>query len=338
MKELNEVIKSLRLKNPKPNNPREYVKWWVEKDLLDDEIFDAFVMILRTRGCEWALKGGCSMCGYINDATKKRVEDEDILYQFSDVMRHFSGEKIVKIFTSGSFFDEVEIPKAVQDKILEILDKKTEKTIVETRPEFVSSERLEGIQNLEIALGLESANDFVLENSINKGFKMEDYIKAATIINDLGIRMKTYLLIKPPFLSEREAINDAVKSADIAAKYSQTISFNPVNIQKYTLVEKLWRNGEYRTPWLWSVVEVLKQSSKIKDVRLMSSPTAGGTKKGAHNCGKCDADVLNAIKEFSLTQDVSFINELGCDCKEDWQDILNTEVFTKTQSDLFRLI
>ncbi len=338
MEELNEVIKSLRPKNPKSKNPREYVNWWIEKDLLGDEIVDAFVMILRTRGCERALKGGCSMCGYINDAAKIRVDEEDILYQFSEVMRHFSEERIVKIFTSGSFLDEEEIPKAVQDKILETFNKKTEKIIVETRPEFVSSERLERIQNLEIAIGLESANDFVLENTINKGFKMEDYIKAATILNDLGIGLKTYLLIKPPFLSEREAIYDAVKSAEIAAKYSQTISFNPVNIQRYTLVEKLWRNGEYRAPWLWSVVEVLKQSHKLKDVRLMSSPTAGGTRRGAHNCGRCDVDFLKAIKEYSLTQDISFLNELSCDCKEEWQDVLNTEVITKTHADLFRLI
>ena len=338
MKELHEVIKSLRPKNPKPKNPKECVNWWVEKDLLDDEIVDAFVMILRTTGCNWALRSGCSMCGYINDAAKKRVENEDISYQFDEVMRHFTDERIVKIFISGSFFNEEEIPKPVQDKILETLNKKTDKIIIETRPEFVSSEKLKGIQNVEIAIGLESANDFVLENSINKGFKLEDYIKAATILDDLGIGMKTYLLIKPPFLSEREAINDAVKSADIVAKYSQTISFNPVNIQRHTLVEKLWRNGEYRTPWLWSVVEVLKRSSKLKDVRLMSSPTAGGTKKGAHNCGRCDVDVLNAIKEFSLTQDISFLNELNCDCKEDWQDIMNTEVVAKTHGDLFRLI
>lgn len=338
MRELQEVIKSLRPKNPKPKNPREYINWWIEKDILDNDVVDAFVMILRTRGCNWALESGCSMCGYINESVKKRVKDEDISYQFDEVMRHFNDEKIVKIFTSGSFFNEKEIPKALQDKILETLNKKTEKIIIETRPEFVSRERVKDIQNVEIAIGLESANDFVLENSINKGFKREDYIKAATIINDLGIRMKTYLLIKPPFLSEREAINDAVKSADIAAKYSQTISFNPVNIQRYTLVEKLWRNGEYRTPWLWSVVEVLKQSSKIKDVKLMSSPTAGGTRRGAHNCGRCDVDFLKAIKEFSLTQDLSFLNKLGCNCKEEWQDILNTESFSKTHGDLFRLI
>ncbi len=338
MTELNDAIKSLRQKNPKPKNPRECINWWVEKDVLGDEVVDTFVVILRTRGCGWALKGGCSMCGYINDAAKKRVEGEDILHQFNEVMGHFSGEKIVKIFTSGSFLDEEEMPRAVQDKILETLDKRAEKIIVETRPEFVGSERLKGIKKLEIALGLESANDFVLENSINKDFGLEDYIRAAKILNNRGIGVKTYLLIKPPFLSEKEAIVDAVKSAETIANHTQSISFNPVNVQKFTLVEKLWRNGEYRTPWLWSVVEVLRQTSKQKEVRLMSFPTAGGTKRGAHNCRKCDADVLNAIKEFSLTQDISFLDELSCDCMEGWQDILDIEGFANTQGDLFRLV
>jgi radical SAM enzyme (TIGR01210 family) len=338
MNKLNETIKSLRDKHPRPKNPREYINWWVEKDVLDGEIVDAFVMILRTRGCGWALKGGCSMCGYINDAAKKRVEEEDILYQFREVMSHFSNEKIVKIFTSGSFLDEDEIQKSVQDNILENLHEKTEKIIVETRPEFVDKERLKGCKNLEIALGLESANDFVSENSINKGFKLQDYIKATNILNDLGLSIKTYLLIKPPFLTEREAISDAVKSAEAIASFTQTISFNPVNIQRFTLVENLWKNGEYRTPWLWSVVEVLKKCHKLRGLKIMSSPTAGGTKKGAHNCGKCDADVLKGIRDFSLTQDMSFLDKLNCDCKENWQDILSIEGFAKTQGDFYQLI
>jgi radical SAM enzyme (TIGR01210 family) len=178
----------------------------------------------------------------------------------------------------------------------------------------------------------------VLENSINKGFELKDYIKAASTLKDLGIGVKTYLLVKPPFLSEREAILDAVNSAKVVADYTQTISFNPVNVQKYTLVEKLWRNGEYRTPWLWSVVEVLRQSHKLKGVRLMSSPTAGGTKKGAFNCGKCDKEVLQAIEKFSLTQDISYLDAPDCECKNMWEDILNIECYTKTQGDLFKLI
>ncbi|UCE36950.1 MAG: archaeosine biosynthesis radical SAM protein RaSEA [Thermoplasmata archaeon] len=338
MIELNEAVKSARQKRPRPNDLKKYISCWKEKDVLGSEIVDSFVMILRTRGCAWGLSSGCSMCGYINDSARESVGEEDLIYQFQEAMKKYSGEKIVKIYTSGSFFDEEEIPVSVQDKILNVLQEKTEKVIVETRPEFVKTERLKGINKIEIAMGLESANDFVLENSINKGFKLDDYVKAATTINDLGIGVKTYLLIKPPFLTEKEAIEDTISSAEKISKYTQTISFNPINIQKFTLVERLWRNREYRPPWLWSVLEVLKNTSKLQGNRLMSSPTAGGTKKGAHNCGKCDKNILEAIREFSLTQDINHIEELHCECKDHWQYALATENIAKTQGDLLRLV
>lgn len=340
MKELNNAVTSVRNRHPRSRNPNQYVGQWVEKDVLNEEIVDAFVMILRTEGCHWARKSGCSMCGYINDTAGQEVGGPELLHQFGEVMKRYSNERIVKIFTSGSFFNDDEVPKAVQDQILGELADKAEKIIIETRPEFVLKEQLEslvGSDKIEVAIGLESANDFILEHSINKGFRAADYEKAAIVLNGLNIPIKTYLLVKPPFLTEMEAIKDAVSSARFASKYSKTISFNPVNVQKFTLVERLWRNGEYRPPWLWSVVEVLKQSSKLDDVRIMSSPTGGGTIRGARNCGKCDEEVLRAIEEFSLSQDVSSLEDLECECREQWRDILGVEGFAHTHGDLYRL-
>jgi radical SAM enzyme (TIGR01210 family) len=338
MKELSEAIRGARQKAPKPKNPKEYVSCWSEKELLDGEVVDSLVMILRTRGCAWALSNGCSMCGYINDATQKQVDEKDIMHQFEKAMEHFSSHKVVKIYTSGSFFDEQEITRALQDKILQILAEKTEKIVVESRPEFITAEILKGKEKLEVALGLESANDEVLKNSINKGFLFKDYKKTAQMLNDLGVGVRTYLLIKPPFLSEKDSIDDAVKSAERISEYTQTISFNPVNIQKFTLIERLWRNNEYRPPWLWSVVEVLKRSCKLNGIRLLSSPTAGGTRKGAHNCGNCDSEILSAIEDFSLSQEVSALRKLSCECKGKWKDTLNIENHAKTHGDLFRLV
>jgi radical SAM enzyme (TIGR01210 family) len=341
MKELNNMVTSVRNRHPRLRNPNQYVGQWVEKDLLDGEIVDAFVMILRTGGCHWARKSGCSMCGYINDTAGHGAGDKALLHQFGEVMKKYSNERFVKIFTSGSFFNDDEIPKAVQDEILGELADKAEKIIIETRPEFVTKEHLDdliGHNKIEVAMGLESATDFVLEHSINKGFRAADYQKAAEVLNEMNIPIKTYLLVKPPFLTEKEAIEDAVSSARFAAKYSKTISFNPVNVQRYTIVERLWRNGEFRPPWLWSVIEVLRQSSKLGKLRIMSSPTGGGTKRGAHNCGKCDNEVLRIIEEFSLSQDVTYMEDLDCECKEQWRDILGLEGFAHTHGDLYRLI
>jgi len=219
----------------------------------------------------------------------------------------------------------------MQEKICEILEKKTRKVIVESRPEFVNKEKLKKLSqlcNIEIAVGLESANNDVLKYSINKGFGLKDYIRAAKIIKNF-CSLKTYILLKPPFLTEKEGIKDAINTVEIAGKYSSTISFNPVNVQKNTFTEFLWKRNEYRTPWLWSVIEVLKESKKITKARLICSPTGGGTRRGAHNCRKCDKKILSAVQDFSLTQNSFVFDNLYCECKEEWLDMLEVEGFVQ---------
>ena len=329
MKRFEEKIRNLRGYQKGKYNPKQYVSCWSEKDVIEGEIVDAFVLIVRTKGCVWALRSGCSMCGYINDAMLENVSDEDLFFQFSEAMKKFNDQKMVKIFTSGSFLDENEVSEKIQEKICETLGKKTKKVIVESRPEFVNKEKVKKLSqlcNLEIAVGLESANDNVLKYSINKGFGLKDYIKAVEIIKNF-CSLKTYILLKPPFLTEKESIQDAVNTAKTAGEHSSSLSFNPVNIQKNTFVEFLWKRNEYRTPWLWSVVEVLKESKKITKARLMCSPTGGGTRREAHNCPKCDKKILSAIQDFSLTQNVSVFNALYCECKEEWLDSLEVEGF-----------
>ncbi len=339
MEPLEIIIKKNKEKMMKKKDPRLYVSHWTERELLNGEVVDAFVIVLRTRGCAWALKSGCSMCGYINDAVRDDVSREDLLFQFKEVLEHSSREKVVKIFTSGSFLDDREIPITVRSKILSELGKTADKIIIESRPEFITDEALETLDKgdkIEIALGLESANDFVRRYSINKGFAFQDYVNACEIAKRHSIPVKTYLLIKPPFLSEKCAIEDAIESAKKASEYSLEISFNPVNVQRFTLVEKLWKNGEYRPPWLWSVVEVLRHASKLPNVRVVSSPTGGGKRRGAHNCGKCDHEFLKKVNDFSLMQeqDPKIFDELECGCKELWLDILDVEDFSKTQGNL----
>ncbi len=94
--------------------------------------------------------------------------------------------------------------------------------------------------------------------------------------------MKTYLLLKPPFLSEEEALEGAVLSIKDAAPYSDTISVNPMNIQNFTFVRYLWKEGLYVPLGLGTLLEVLKQGDPVlgDGCRLMSALTGTGTESG----------------------------------------------------------
>lgn len=315
-------------KNTRFNRP---VAYWSEKDRYQDEIIDAFVIILKTKGCSWARESGCTMCGYFNDSALKEVADEDLLAQFHAAMKSYSDESVVKIFTSGSFFDSEEIKPIVRDTILQDLSKKTEKIAVESRPEFITEDILLDCSphvsgtRLEVGIGLESAHDSIRSFNINKGFSFKDYQNAADLLHEHHHLVKTYLLVKPPFLSENQAIHDAIDSIQKIIDITDTISLNPTNVQKTTLVEYLWKRQYYRPPWLWSIIDILEKASKIGDKRLQCDIAGGGSKRGPHNCRKCDKQVLKAIRRFSLTQDRSDLKNHFCDCKTQWEDQLSME-------------
>jgi len=334
MNELSEFCRNLKKDfKPKIRDPTKPVRFWSEKDVLNNhDVVDAFVIIFRTRGCSWSLKSGCSMCGYFNDSMWKNVTDKDILKQFDTMMESYSDQKFVKIFNSGSFLDDNEIKPGVRNKILHRLFETAEKVSVESRPEYITNSRLSEIKEIsksktfEIGIGLETANDFIRKHVINKGFTFQDYKKATEKLKKQDFKLKTYVLIKPPFLTEKKSIEDAKETVEKIKVITDTISFNPTNIQRNTLVDYLWYRKQYRPAWLWSVVEILKHCNKItNNVRVKCDIAGGGSIRGAHNCKNCDHQFLKAIADFSLNQDTKIFNNLKCQCYDKWQDLLDIE-------------
>ncbi len=299
---------------------------WKEKDLVDGRIVDSFVLILRTSGCRWAHHSGCTMCGYFRETYD--AGEKEIIKQVEEAYERYEGEEMVKIFTSGSFLDEKEIPLKIQKYILKKFEG-AKKIIIESRPEFIDNLSFLEDERIEVAMGLESASNKVLEYAINKGFTFEEWMEGARKVKEYGASLKAYILIKPPFMTERDAIRDAVESVDKIKHIADVISFNPVSIHGKTLVEYLWKRNLYSPPWLWSVVEIIKESEKIYDGILKCDVVAGGKRRGAHNCGRCDSSFLNAIKEFSLHQDANVFKNLSCDCENEWRDVLETEEFMR---------
>ncbi|MCW3129463.1 MAG: archaeosine biosynthesis radical SAM protein RaSEA [Methanophagales archaeon] len=318
-----------------PKNKKQTpVASWLDYDFFPEEqkAIKSFTVILRTVGCQWRK---CTMCGYWHESAD--VTQADILTQLERGLRTSPEEDfILKIFTSGSFLDEREISRETRKEIARLVKKKEKikKLIVETRPEFINDEKigdLNIVEHLELAIGLETADDFIRSKYINKGFSFEDYKTAAEVVNESGATVKTYLLLRPPFISEKRAIEDVIKSAALVASYSSTISLNLCNVQKYTPLEDLWKKGYYRPPWLWSAVEAIKEIKRRNaNVVVMSDPVGAGHIRGPHNCGRCDTEITDAIKNFNRTQDLSAVERLegiNCECREVWHALLKFDDF-----------
>jgi hypothetical protein len=277
------------------------------------------------------------MCGYHGESVT--ASGDDLMHQFSSALERRNDEPTAKLYTSGSFFDEREVPAAARGAILGELGRTFKRVVVETRPDFVTEAVLKEAKGLcpglEVAMGLESVSERVLSHSVRKGFTFKDFAHSARVARENGARVRAYILLKPPFLNELEAFDDAVKSMVEAAPLCETLSLNPVNIQRGTTVEKLWKRRIFRPPWLWTAaLAVLEAKRKIMkahpDVRIVCAPSGAGQERGAHNCGLCDAALIGALEEFSIGQDDPVLEralDAGCECSGVWRDALRVGAF-----------
>ena len=161
-KDLNAEARALRSRIAMrwdPGDLTDYTKCWSEEDVLDNRPCRAFVVILKTRGCTWALAGGCTMRGYANDSAWTKVSEEQLVAQFTKAWTRYAGEELVKIYTSGSFLDRFEVMPGAQKTILQTIGMGPKKVAFESLPGFVTDEAftpLQGlVQKLEVGIGVE---------------------------------------------------------------------------------------------------------------------------------------------------------------------------------------
>lgn len=316
------------------------VSLWKELDRIRGFSEQTTVVIFRTRGCSWFNFSSCSMCGYFNDVSSK-IETENLYRQVDQMASSLSGSRVLKVFTSGSFLDPVEIPVEVRNYFYEAIQDKLDRVLVESRTEYMTEKNLTGLMQFSVptrvAIGLESADDYIMKYSVNKGSTFQKYLDAVKVIKDLNLELRTYLLFKPPFISERTAIDDTLRSIRLVSPFSDDISVNPMNIQKNTMVEKLWKNGLYRPPRLWSLAEIMLKS-KGGNAPVVSYPTGGDKLRGVHNEER-DRTLLNLIFQSSLSQDFSELESYyNAGNRTHYDRRVETEDSLLFQSDYDRLV
>ncbi|MBW9220125.1 TIGR01210 family radical SAM protein, partial [Methanothermococcus sp. SCGC AD-155-N22] len=190
-----EFLKDLRkghLKKRRERDPNLPVSTWIGDDILSNgKVGRSITVILNTPGCRWAYKyGGCTMCGYLMDGSPGEVSPENIINQFNYAIERYYKEIednpkniCIKIFTSGSFLDDREVPREARRYILsKIGELDIREVVIESRPEYIREDTLEeakeclGSVNMEIGVGVETFNEEIRRYSINKGISNRDIL------------------------------------------------------------------------------------------------------------------------------------------------------------------
>jgi len=309
----------------------------------------ALTITLSPTGCEWARHGGCTMCGEF-EGSAKRVDLIDNpqfhVAQFASAIADprvweialGKNEKIewLRINQEGNFTNPNEMNIEAQETILRLAAhiNNIKRITIETRPQYIDETVVEFLQNifdgsgveLEVGMGVEAANEVVRNICINKQESDEQFRNAVALLKAHEILPMAYVALKPPFLTEREAIDEAVNTAHFASEIGFTrISLEPMSIHPYSLVDVLTRTGDYKVPYLWSVVEVAKKCQDISSIFGIGGIGYYPVPREYSN-NHCDDEVNcarsfnEAIIQYNKTRDVTVFNSLSCRCREKWEN------------------
>lgn len=348
--------KALRImKENKQTDWQEAAEWHMKYSNLHGKKTLALTVTLSPVGCQWARKGGCTMCGEFEGADRRPKILENPQFHISQFVRAISNPEIYKvakkeksavkwlrIFQEGNFLNPEEMNPLAQETILRIASqlKGIERVTIEARPQYITEESVKMLRNifnetnveLEIGMGVEAVDDVVRNICVNKGDTLADFERSVNLLNKNNIKPLAYIIVKPPFLTEKEAIEEAVSTAIYATKIGfQRISFEPMSIHSYSLVDALFQAGCYKVPWLWSVIEIAKQCKTkgvvdfgIGGIGFYPLPTTfshnycSGRGKGIYT--DCNDNVVKGIIRYNATHNIShLINIKPCRrCYNNW--------------------
>ena len=238
-------------------DPRRPHAFFLEEERAESgEIAEVVTIFLTNRECPWR----CLMCDLWKSTLTESVPSgaipEQIEFALEETRKARRGAhpalRQVKLYNSGSFFDPRAIPPGDHAAIADLL-RPFKRVIVECHPALVG-EPAPGFRDLlagqlEVAMGLETVHRGALEK-LNKRMTLEQFSLAAGFLRRHDIALRVFILVKPPFLDEAEALFWARRSLDFAFERGASVcSLLPTRSGNGAL-EALARQGEFSPPRL----------------------------------------------------------------------------------------
>lgn len=297
---------------------------------------ERIIIYLRSDvGCQYGVKtGGCMGCRHWRLGTAGTRVDLPNMYvkQYRAGVEEVGLLPVVCIYNEGNMLNSWELPTEQLVEIVRDLSQNgVQRLVLESRCEHITEEILGKVADaangmeIEMGIGLESINETVRNEIFLKGMTLRAYERAVAELRRFRMRALAYVIVKPPFVNEAQAIDDAVATAEYAFQVgTAAVSLEPIGVEPHTVTDLMHKRGRFTPAWLWSVIEIARRTKGFGELRIggfQFSPLPVTTPK---NCDECTERVLAAIDQYNLTYELPGLEELDCaKCRGRWQRELN---------------
>ncbi len=289
-------------------DPRKPYAWLVEKERTASGLIeDTAIIFLTNRECPFH----CLMCDLWKNTTDVSVSAGTIPEQIEWALKQMPEARNLKLYNSGSFFDERAIPEEDYKSIASLV-KNFKTVIVESHPRLINEKCLNFRDMLEpdlqIALGLETVHPEVLRK-LNKQMTLEDFRKAVSYLKQHDIMSRAFILLRPPFLSESEGIFWAEQSIDFAFSAGvECCTVIPVRAGNGAM-DLLMEMNYFAQPDIRSLETVLEYGIRLNAGRVFADVWDLDIFSG---CKKCTDKRNNRLIAMNLNQKIT--SPVTCTC------------------------
>ncbi len=260
------------------------------------EIVPTATVLLTNRECPWR----CLMCDLWRNTLTESVPAGAIPQQIDFALKRLPAARQIKLYNSGSFFDSRAIPPQDHAAIAQRL-RAFARVLVECHPALVGDaclrfrDLLHG--RLEVAMGLETIHPEILPR-LNKRMTPDMFASAARFLRGNGIDLRAFILVKPPFMREEDAVEWAARSLAFAFECGATAATLLPTRGGNGALETLAASGDFAPPALRTLERAAEQAVASNRERVFVDLWDAESWPG---CAMCRDSRIARLRTLNLT-------------------------------------
>lgn len=300
-------INSLR-GNKNHVDPLRPYDWLVEKErTVSGKIEDTAIIFLTNPECPFH----CLMCDLWKNTTDDPAMIGAIPAQIEWALEQMPPAKHLKLYNSGSFFDQRAIPEGDYIRIASLVSG-FETVVVESHVNFINEQCIRFRDmlkpQLQVALGLETVHPQILRK-LNKQMTLDNFCKSVSFLTLHGILSRAFILLRPPFMSESEGVYWAKRSIDFAFSVGvESCTIIPVRAGNGAM-DLLMERGYFKLPAINSLEAVLDYGVELNKGCVFAD--VWGLELFS-NCNKCIDQRKGRLVQINHNQ--KFTSHIQCSC------------------------